>query len=146
MGHLSGDIPDEVALGYHFCFGTWGGWPKSVAPDMGVAVRLANEAVARAGRRVDYVHLPVMPDADDAYFGPMDGLAIGDTRPFLGIVLDDGLEAFERRARTAHRYLPDFGIASYCGWGREDPARVPTLLADLRASAERLTTVLPAVR
>jgi hypothetical protein len=56
------------------------------------------------------------------------------------------LEAFERRARTAHRYLPDFGIASYCGWGREDPARVPTLLADLRASAERLTTVLPAVR
>jgi hypothetical protein len=113
---------------------------------MGVAVRLANEAVARAGRRVDYVHLPVMPDADDAYFGPMDGLAIGDTRPFLGIVLDDGLEAFERRARTAHRYLPDFGIASYCGWGREDPARVPTLLADLRASAERLTTVLPAVR
>jgi hypothetical protein len=86
--------------------------------------------------------MPVMPDADAAFFGPMQGLAIGTTWPFLGIVLDDGLDAFERRARAAHRYLPDFGIASYCGWGREDPARVPTLLANLRDSAERLTTVL----
>jgi hypothetical protein len=86
--------------------------------------------------------MPVMPGADDAWFGPLDGLAIGDTWPFLGIVLDDGLEAFERRARAAHRYLADFGIASYCGWGREEPARVPTLLANLRDSAERLTTVL----
>jgi hypothetical protein len=103
---------------------------------------LANEAVVRAGRRVDYVHMPVMPDADDAWFGPLEGLAIGSTWPFLGIVLDDGLDAFERRARAAHRYLPEFGVASYCGWGREDPARVPTLLANLRDSAERLTTVL----
>jgi hypothetical protein len=142
MEHLSRDIPEDVGLGYHFCFGTWGGWPKSIAPDMGVCVRLANEAVIRAGRRVDYVHMPVMPNADDAWFAPMDRLAIGDTWPFLGIVLDDGLDAFERRARVAHQYLADFGIASYCGWGREDPARVPTLLGNLRDSAERLKTVL----
>ncbi len=142
MDHLSRDIPEDVRLGYHFCFGTWGGWPKSEAPDMGVCVRLANEAVVRAGRRVDYVHMPVMPHADEAFFGPMDGLAIGETWPYLGIVLDDGLDAFERRARAAHRYLPDFGIASYCGWGREDPAQVPVLLGNLRDSAERLTEVL----
>jgi len=142
LNHLSGDIPEDVTLGYHFCFGTWGGWPKSDAPDMTVCVRLANEAVIRAGRRVDYIHLPVMPKADDAFFAPMDGLAIGNTRLYLGIVLDDGLDAFERRARAANRYLSDFGIASYCGWGREDPATVPALLANLRDSAERLTSVL----
>jgi hypothetical protein len=142
MSHLSGDIPEDVVLGYHFCFGTWGGWPKSDAPDMAVCVRLANEAVARAGRRVDYVHMPVMPNADDAFFAPLRDLAIGGTRPYLGIVLDDGLDAFERRARAANRYLPDFGIASYCGWGREDPSSVPSILASLRDSAERLSSVL----
>ena len=126
MNELAGVVPEDAVLGYHFCFGTWGGWPKSYAPDIGICVRLANEAVARAGRRVDYVHMPVMPDADDAFFAPLADL--DDRRhasPYLGIVLDDGLDAFERRAEPSSRYLPDFGIASYCGWGREDPASLP---------------------
>jgi hypothetical protein len=142
MNELSGVVPEGVVLGYHFCFGTWGGWPKSVAPDIGICVRLANEAVARAGRRVDYVHMPVMPDADDAFFVPLQDLDIGDTKTYMGIVLHDGLEAFERRARALRRYLPEFGIASYCGWGREDPADLPGILENLRASATRLSTVL----
>jgi hypothetical protein len=145
MNELSHDIPDDVALGYHFCFGTWGGWPKSRTDDIGVCVRLANEAVRRAGRRVDYVHMPVMPDAGDDFFPPLAELAIGDTKPYLGIVLDDGFESFERRATAAGRYLSDFGIASYCGWGRESPEDIPRLLADLRACAEHFTqTLLPA--
>jgi hypothetical protein len=144
MNELSREIPEEVVLGYHFCFGTWGGWPKSYADDATVVVRLANEAVRRAGRRVDYVHMPVMPDAGDDFFPPLEDLSIGDTKPYLGIVLNDGMEAFERRAKAVARYLPDFGIASYCGWGREAPDDVPALLADLRASCERFTQALPA--
>jgi hypothetical protein len=138
MGELASGIPDEAGLGYHFCFGTWGGWPQSDAPDMDVCVRLANEAVARAGRRVDYVHIPVMPDAADAFFEPMKDLAIGDAKPYLGIVLKDGVDAFRKRAEAASRHYPDFGIASYCGWGREDPAELPAVLAELRACAEQL--------
>jgi hypothetical protein len=144
MNELAGVVPEGAELGYHFCFGTWGGWPKSYAPDIGICVRLANEAVARAGRRVDYVHMPVMPDADDAFFVPLQDLDIGDTKAYMGIVLDDGLDAFERRARAIRRYLPEFGIASYCGWGREDPADLPGILENLRASASRLNTVLEA--
>jgi hypothetical protein len=147
MNELSADIPEEVALGYHFCFGTWGGWPKSHADDASVVVRLANEAVRRAGRKVDYVHMPVMPDAGDDFFPPLADLTIGDTRPYLGIVLNDGMHKFERRARAAARYLSDFGIASYCGWGREAPEDVPALLADLRASCELFTqSLLPAMQ
>lgn len=142
MNELSYEIPDAVGLGYHFCFGTWGGWPKSYADDASVVVRLANEAVRRAGRRVDYVHMPVMPDARDDFFPPLADLAIGETKPFLGIVLNDGMAEFERRAKTAARYLSDFGIASYCGWGREAPEDVPALLADLHACCERLTQTL----
>ncbi len=146
MNELSYEIPDEVGLGYHFCFGTWGGWPKSRSDDISIHVRLANEAVRRAGRRVDYVHMPVMPDATDDFFPPLEQLEIGDTKPFLGIVLNDGMEEFERRAKAAARHLPDFGIASYCGWGREAPADVPVLLADLRACCDRFTeSIRPSV-
>lgn len=144
MGTLSDAIPEGVLLGYHFCFGTWGGWPKSVAPDIGVCVRMANEAVARAGRRVDYVHMPVMPNASEAFFRPLSELKIGEARTYLGIVLDDGVHQFERRAKAASQYLPDFGIASYCGWGREEPRRMPALLENLRACAERLPDVMNA--
>lgn len=139
MSELAGGIPEDAELGYHFCFGTWGGWPQSDPPDMEVCVRLANEAVARAGRRVDYVHIPVMPDASEAFFEPMDNLEIGAAKPYLGIVLKDGVEAFERRARAAGRHRSDFGIASYCGWGREDPAELPAIMGELRVCAEQLT-------
>jgi hypothetical protein len=29
MNELAGTVPEDAVLGYHFCFGTWGGWPKS---------------------------------------------------------------------------------------------------------------------
>ena len=88
------------------------------------------EAVARAGRRVDYIHVPVMPDATVG--SPLRSAIFGSaTRNYLGVVLGDGSDAFVRRAVDAGRYLPRFGIASDCGWGREDPDRVPALLADL---------------
>src|SRR5262249_34795662 len=44
-------IPAEVALGYHFCFGTLGGWPRFQPDDLGQAVKLANAFVAASGRR-----------------------------------------------------------------------------------------------
>lgn len=138
MGLMSRNIPEEVLLGYHFCFGTWGGWPHSRAPDSGVCVRLSNEAVARAGRTVDYVHIPVMPDASDAFFEPMRELSLGETKIYVGIALEDGVQAFDRRLAAVRRHLSNFGIASYCGWGRRQPAELPGILADLRACAEHL--------
>jgi hypothetical protein len=105
---------------------------------MRVSVRLANLGVKLAGRRVDYVHIPVLPDADDAFFAPLEGLDVGDTRVFLGLVVHDNAAEFQRRAKAASKYLPDYGIASYCGWGREDPAVVPHHLKDLRKGAEVL--------
>ena len=44
--NLSPHIPAEVALGYHFCFGTLGGWPRFAPDDLGQAVKLANAFVA----------------------------------------------------------------------------------------------------
>ena len=45
--NLSPHIPSEVALGYHFCFGTLGGWPRFQPDDLGQAVKLANDVRRR---------------------------------------------------------------------------------------------------
>ena len=34
--------------------------------------------------------------------------------------------------------VPDFGVAHYCGYGRQEPARVRELLADLATGADEL--------
>jgi hypothetical protein len=48
---------------------------------------------------------------------------VGDTRVFLGIVQPiDGVSGLRRRHATAARYLSDFGVAMYCGFGRQPGA------------------------
>jgi hypothetical protein len=63
---------------------------------MSVLVRMANFAVAESGRTVDWL------------------------RVFLGIVLPlDGVRGLRRRHATASKYLDEFGVAMYCGFGRQ---------------------------
>src|SRR6201995_3027705 len=68
---LSPNIPDAVALGYHFCFGTLGGWPRFVPDDLGQAVSLANAFVPPSCRRVHWIHWPVPHRSDDAFGAPL---------------------------------------------------------------------------
>ena len=108
-------IPDETLLGIHWCFGTMGGWPMADLPDLDLCVRMSNEAKRRFGRRLDYVHLPVTTDPDDAFFAPLDRLDIGDTKVFLGMVHHtDGIDAFRQRRDRARKHLDKFGIGSVC--------------------------------
>jgi len=123
LGRLTRLIPDEVLVGYHFCYGTFPEWPMYEARDMNLIVRMANYAVANSGRRVDWVHLagPRYLRSEDAqFFRPLSDLRVDDTRVFLGIVLPvDGISGLKRRHKTASRYLTDFGVAMYCGFGRQ---------------------------
>jgi len=55
---------------------------------------------------------PLLPSLAD--------LEVGDARVYLGIVLPvDGVAGLRRRHATASKYLADFGIANYCGFGRQ---------------------------
>ena len=36
-------IPEDVLIGYHLCYGTWGGWPMTEVDDLSLCVRLSNE-------------------------------------------------------------------------------------------------------
>jgi hypothetical protein len=116
-------VPEEVLVGYHLCYGTFPEWPMYEARDMSVMVRMANHAVAEAGRPVDWLHMAgprYLRSEDERFFAPLRDLDIGDTRVFLGIVLPlDGIPGARRRHATAAKYLDDFGVAMYCGFGRQ---------------------------
>jgi hypothetical protein len=116
-------IPEDVLVGYHLCYGTFPEWPMYEAQDMSVLVRMANFAVAESGRPVDWLHLAgprYLRSEDDRFFRPLQGLEAGDARVFLGIVLPlDGIPGLARRHRTASKHLDDFGVAMYCGFGRQ---------------------------
>ena len=116
-------IPEDVLVGYHLCYGTFPEWPMYEAQDMSVMVRMANHAVATAGRPVDWLHMAgprYLRSEDERFFAPLRDLDIGDTRVFLGIVLPiDGIAGLRRRHATARKYLDDFGVAMYCGFGRQ---------------------------
>jgi hypothetical protein len=120
---LTRQIPEDVLVGYHLCYGTFPQWPMYEARDMGVIVRMANHAIAQSGRRVDWVHLAgprYLRSEDERFFAPLAELEPGDARVFLGIVLPiDGVAGLRRRHGVASRFLDDFGVAMYCGFGRQ---------------------------
>ena len=119
-------IPEDVLVGYHLCYGTFPEWPMYEARDMALLVRMANFAVASSGRPVDWLHLAgprYLRSEDRSFFRPLADLEPGDARVFLGIVLPiDGAAGLRRRQATASRYLADFGVAMYCGFGRQPGA------------------------
>ena len=123
---LSRLLPEEVLLGYHLCYGTFPEWPMYEARDMEVLVRMANFAVANSGRPVDWLHLAgprYLRSEDRTFFRPLVDLEPGDARVYLGIVLPiDGTAGLRRRVATASRYIGDFGVAMYCGFGRQPGA------------------------
>ena len=123
-------IPDKAMLGFHFCFGTLGGWPRFTPDDLSATVRLANAAVEAAGRRVDWIHIPVLERTDDAFFAPLKDLKPKGARVYLGAI--HHMDTFAQRIATARKYLPEFGVGAYCGFGRLPPADMPKVLDDHR--------------
>ena len=123
VGRLTRLIPEEALVGYHLCYGTFPEWPMYEARDMGLLVEMANYAVANSGRAVDWLHLAgprYLRSEDRAFFRPLADLEPGEARVFLGIILPvDGVAGVQRRKATASRYLNDFGVAMYCGFGRQ---------------------------
>jgi hypothetical protein len=126
VARLTRLIPEDVLVGYHLCYGTFPEWPMYEARDMSVLVRMANHAVAHSGRTVDWLHIAgprYLRSEDESFFAPLSDLDAGDTRVYLGIVLPiDGVPGLRRRHATASKYLADFGVAMYCGFGRQPGA------------------------
>ena len=136
-------IPPPVMLGYHFCYGDLAHRHLIEPENLALSVRMANLAIARSKRRVDWVHMPVpIARRDDAYFAPLRELRNGDTDVFLGLLhLHDGTEGSLTRARAARRYLSRFGVATECGLGRRQPETLAEVLRIHREVAEQLAAI-----
>ena len=97
------------------------------AQDMSVLVRMANYAVAESGPAVDWLHLAgprYLRSEDERFFRPLARPRRSATRACSsGIVLPlDGIPGLQRRHATASKFLDDFGVAMYCGFGRQPGA------------------------
>ena len=121
-------IPEQVALGFHMCFGTLGGWPRFQPDDIGGAVGMANAFIEHSGRQVSWIHIPLLNRTDDAFYAPLAGLEPQGAWVFLGVI--HNMESLEERIAVARKYVTDFGLAAYCGFGRVPPPELPNILAD----------------
>jgi hypothetical protein len=96
---------------------------------------MSNRLAEAVRRPIDWIHVPVPIDRDDeVFYAPLDGLAIApETEFYLGLIhFDDGVDGAARRIAAARRALPEFGVATECGFGRRPPETVLELL-DLHA-------------
>ncbi len=128
---LSRQVPLDVQLGYHFCYGDVQHRHFKEPADAGKLVDVANALAASLGRPLNWIHMPV-PRArvDEAYYAPLRELRLRpETELYLGLIHHtDGVEGTARRMEVARRFVSGFGIATECGWGRRPPATVPELL------------------
>jgi SAM-dependent methyltransferase len=137
---LSRHIPAEVDLGFHLCYGDEAHGHFVDPQDTRKMVDVANALASSLGRPLNWLHMPVPHDADDAYFAPLADLRLDPrTELYLGVLrLDDGVDGARARIATARRHVDSFGAASDCGWGRGGPAAVADLLGLHRAMSRPL--------
>lgn len=131
LGSLCTMVPDDVEVGVHLCYGDPGHKHIAEPEDALILTALANGITRAAGRRMDWIHMPVPIERHDAaFFEPLKQLKLPpDTRLYLGVVhMTDAEEGARRRIAAAREAVGDFGIATECGFGRRPPDTVVPLL------------------
>jgi hypothetical protein len=136
LSGLNSVIPDEVAVGIHACYGTAEGWPTRQPKDVWGNVILLNAAAAAAGRKLQWGHLPTLGDLGDAQFAPMADLDMKGARVYVGMIhhLND-LDGMKKQMELIAKFVPEFGVAAPCGFGR-GPEDMATKSADENRAAK----------
>ena len=140
LARLGGRVPEAVELGYHLCYGSPADEHLVMPKDMAILVEMSNGISSALARRLDFMHMPVPKDRTDrSYFEPLAGLELEPgAELILGLIHFDDADGDAARIAAAREFVPMFGAASECGWGRTDPTRVPGLLASHRRAVELL--------
>ena len=126
-----GFVPEPVEVGIHLCYGDPGHKHVVEPKDAGTCVAFANSILQKAGRRVDWIHIPIPRGwRVSDYYKPLSTLRVpAETEIYLGLVhYTDGVDGTNRRLELAKEQISNFGLATECGFGRRDPATVHRLL------------------
>ncbi|KAI9043657.1 uncharacterized protein KD926_003007 [Aspergillus affinis] len=126
------NIPPEVHLGIHLCYGSEGGRRFLEPEDLGVSVNFANDiADTIRPRAINWLHMPVPKEREDmAYFAPLERLTVDqETRLVLGLVHPDDEEGTRRRIWAAQQITGRrFSVATECGMGRMSEEQLDSIL------------------
>ncbi len=128
---LGNQVPGDVELGYHLCYGDAGHKHFVEPEDTTKLVDVANGISAGLKRSLNWISMPVPRNrSDDAYFAPLKNLQLHpETELYLGLVhYTDGVEGTRRRIEAAQRVVARFGVATECGFGRRPSETIPDLL------------------
>jgi hypothetical protein len=131
LARLGDAVPSDVECGYHLCYGSPRDAHVVMPKDTAILVEISNGLIDHLVRRLDFLHLPVPQDRTDAaYHAPLRDLRLpSGTTLYLGLIHHDDAVGDQARIAAASAFVPSFGVATECGWGRGDPERIPDLLA-----------------
>lgn len=112
---IADHVPDGAELGFHLC-GLWHIDPRG-GQDLQVHVDAANLLTEQVARRIDYIHMPVVPEHGPEDFAKLASLRLApETKLFLGLIhRSDGVEGARRRIEMASAVVDDFGVGHFCG-------------------------------
>ncbi len=135
---IGDNVPADVELGYHLCYGSPADEHMVLPKDSGLMVEMVNAVAASVKRPIEFFHLPVIKArTDDAYYAPLANLKLGKgTELYLGLVHRDDDAGNAARLAAARRHARIDGIGTECGMARGDPAKFPGLLAAHKHTAE----------
>ncbi|KAJ5934454.1 hypothetical protein N7466_004001 [Penicillium verhagenii] len=132
---LCAQLPSEVPVGWHLCYGDLGHKHFIEPEDLGLLVDFANDLTRciSPSANLSWIHMPVPKSRDDtAYFEPLKRLvAINKTKLYLGLVHANDAEGTFRRLQAAREVIPteiDFGVATECGMGRTPQEELTSIL------------------
>ena len=141
VAHLVDSVPTSTEAGIHLCYGDSGHKHFCEPQDAGYLAEFARGVLTYSQRPIEWIHLPVPKERDDAdYFRPLADLNIDDsTELYLGLVhTTGGIEGTERRITAAQNHVSHFGIATECGLARRDKDTIPELLDQQATLIEKL--------
>ncbi|EME50400.1 hypothetical protein DOTSEDRAFT_165619 [Dothistroma septosporum NZE10] len=133
--HMIEHVDQDVELGLHNCYGDMAHKHWFEPTSLRAVVERGIILIDKSPHPFKYFHAPVPVSALDdldTYLAPLADLVPKlkehDTELYLGVVQYNDPEGTKKRIEAAKKYVPEFGVATECGWGRTPAEQVDGIM------------------